>query len=178
MHIHEVGTPYNPARQQWPEGAWYQCRNGEHELLLTFKGISRPERLAVAKGRADFAILERQPAIFLLYQFGDAIQWSDSPFSIHLVSDPAERAAPPDPTGRILLTTFLVEASSGLIERIRVCSLSEKFGTVLAEAIRRQHASAFDPTAYDRCLGETYARFPNTKQMLREAAIIETGGKV
>jgi hypothetical protein len=179
-HLIERGRLYNPNRKSWPEGVYYQCRSGEHELLLFLSEISAAERQAVRTGKAEFGLLVQPPTIMFLYRFGDALPWSDSPFSIHLVADPAERIVPPVPAKgqRTILTAVLVEAPTGIVEGIRALSLSAEFGRLASEAIADQLAAPFDQAGYDTALQRLYDRYPQTAAMVPNAAILEVGGKV
>jgi hypothetical protein len=178
MHEIAVGKPYNPNRLQWPEGASYQCRGGQHELVLFFSGITQAERQAVKKGRPEFALLVRQPVIWLMYRFGTGIPWSDSPFTIHLVANPAERRVPEAAEGkRALLTTIVVDAGTGIVRAIRACSLSPELTALLHAAIEEQAAAPFDRSAYDAAVNDAFRRYSTTEAMVKDAVIVETGGK-
>ena len=179
MHAIAVGKPYNEDRLQWPEEAFYQCRAGEHELVLFFNGITPGERQAVKKGKAEFGLLVRQPVIWLLFRFGNGVPWSDSPYTIHLVADPDQRKLPQDPHGkRAFLTTILVDAGTGITRAIRATTLSPDFSGMLYTAIRGQYAAKFDQEAYAAAVAEGYRLYPTTDDMLKGAAVIETGGAI
>lgn len=52
MHRYEVGQPYHPSRRAWPEGAQYNYRQGQHELVLFFQSPTTREIEAVRHGQA------------------------------------------------------------------------------------------------------------------------------
>ncbi|HXB72400.1 MAG TPA: hypothetical protein VNY05_29450 [Candidatus Acidoferrales bacterium] len=87
----------------------YNFRGGQDELLLILDEFSDREIEAVRRGAAEFALLVHRGIIFLLYRFGDAIPWSDCPYSIWLIK-PEEQTAPqnegPSKPGRSLLSSL------------------------------------------------------------------------
>ncbi len=79
----EVGKPYVPGRTSIEPRVEYSFRRGQHELLLCFSQLSEDEIDAVGEGKAEFGLLIYGLVIFLLYRFGEAIAWSDAPYSWH-----------------------------------------------------------------------------------------------
>ena len=178
MHKLAVGEPYNPNRLQWPEGGYYQCRGGQHELVLFFDGVTQAERMAVKKGKPEFALLVRQPVIWLLYRFGTEIPWSDSPFSFHLIHNPGERLIPEAPGGkRALLIVILVDAGTGITRAIRECTFSPEFSALLHEAVVTQAADEFDRHGYKAAVAAGHRDYPDTDRMVRDAVVVEVGGR-
>ena len=89
-HVISVGQLYHPGRTRWPEAGQYQLRGGTHELVMFWPNLSVRDIAAVRRGQCEFAVLVQQPVIWLLYRFDGACDWSDAPFSVHLVPE-AER---------------------------------------------------------------------------------------
>src|SRR5260370_13423918 len=92
----EVGNPYVPGRTSIEPRVEYSFRRGQYELLLCFSQLSEDEIDAVGEGKAEFGLLIYGLVIFLLYRFGEAIAWSDAPYSWHRVP-PEQRQLPETP---------------------------------------------------------------------------------
>ena len=142
-HLYTVGHPYVAGRHTWPEWAEYNYRGG-HELRLFWRNPLPHEVAAVRSGTAHFAIYPLHDVIFFCYRF-QPMGWSDSGFTIHLVGD-AERGFPDDfnsPEERQLLTTILVDAATGVVRVLRVCTFSPAFTRALHAAIWAQLEKPF-----------------------------------
>lgn len=137
-HMYTVGQPYIPGRRNWKEWTEYNYRQG-HELRLWLRDPSPVEVAAVQSGTAHFAIYPLHDLIFFCFRF-QPMPWSDSGFTIHLVPE-TDRGMPDDfqtPEERQLLNTILVDATTGLIRAIRVCTFSPGFTRALHAAIWAQ----------------------------------------
>jgi hypothetical protein len=142
-HMYAVGQPYVAGKRNWPEWAEYNYRHG-HELRLFYRNPSPAEVAAVQSGTAHFAIYPLHDLIFFCFRFAP-MGWSDSGFTIHLVNE-EDRGMPDDfqtPEERQLINTILVDASTGLIRAIRVCTFSPAFTRALHAAIWAQLEKPF-----------------------------------
>lgn len=177
MHSYEVGKPYQPGCTRWPETAQYNYRSGGHELVLFLKSPTAKEFNAIKTGKAEFALLVHQSAIFLCHRFGGG-DWSDSPYSYWLVSE-EERTPPIEserPERRALLDITLVDADTGLIKVLRAVTLSPEFTEALHAAINDQvHAGAVEGEP-DKSIADAYAVYPTTDSMVRAAKVRCEGG--
>jgi len=182
MHRYEVGQSYVEGRTNWPERGEYNYRAGMHELRLLLSQPTVGEIEAVKTGRADFALRVERDIIFLLYRFGEAIPWSDAPYSWHLVQraypDQATLPAPHgSPEGRDTVQVILVDAGAGIIKAIRVLSWSPAFTAAIRGAIRDQAARSWPgDDEYDRQLANAYRRWPTSAAMVRDASARTRGG--
>lgn len=177
MHILKVGELYNPNVTRWPEMPEYNCRAGQHELLLPFASPSEEEVASVQSGHAHFAFCEESVAIILLYRFEPDVPWGDAAFNIHLVP-PDERQLPPLPEAtneRALITTLLVDAKTGILRAMRGLTLSPDFTRKLHQAIHRQRAVPFHEATYRAGVQRVYERF-QTKDLLKRAVASCRGG--
>ncbi len=175
MHNYEVGKPYSATRKVWPEAVDYNYRGGEHELRLFWTQPSVGEVYEVSKSRADFAMLVDEGVIFMLYKFG-TMQWSDAPFTIHLVPE-EERVIPGPKHGQhALLQVVLVDAATGIIKTLRAVTFSPEFTTALEGAIREQAKRPWDQAAHDMAIQRAYAKYPQSKDMARAATTRTAGG--
>ncbi len=179
MTVLEVGRPYIVGRRKWPEGVEYNCRSGGHELRLFFDSPSASEIEAVRIGECEFALVMEGPVIFLMYKFGVAINWSDAPYSWHLV--PEDQRTLPEPEGpetRALLQVVLIDAASGLVRALRALTFSPVFTRALHAAIRAQADMIWAGKAsYDAALADAYRRYPASTDLLRGAVARTFGGE-
>ncbi|HQU85046.1 MAG TPA: hypothetical protein PKY59_18035 [Pyrinomonadaceae bacterium] len=142
MQIVALGKPLYVGRDELPEAIEYNYRAGDHTLLLSMKNLHPREIEAVRSESAEFGLYCEDGIIFLLYRFGEILPWSDSAFSWWNVAEedrriPQHRKSPAE---RILLKIILVEASTGIVEAIRVTTFSPEFTERLHRAIRGQAA--------------------------------------
>jgi hypothetical protein len=173
-----VGQPYIQGRASLDPRAEYNFRGGQHELLLCLRGLTAREVEAVRSGEAEFGLVLGEDVLFLLYRFGEAIRWSDAPYTWHLV--PAGEREPParrrSGESRALLTVVLVDADRNLVRALRALTLSPEFTRTLHAAIRRQAARVWTAEAYDAELRRAYARWPTSEAMLPAATVRCIGG--
>lgn len=176
MVIYKVGEPYSSTKTHWPEGIDYNYRAGQHELRLFRRTPSPQEITDVKSGESRFALAVERDIIFFCYKFGQG-PWGDCGFSIHLVPE-AERILPelPAENERVLLTTLLIDAETGLLKAIRVVSLSPKFTRKLHQAILDQAARPF-PDDYDRQAEATYRRYTSARLASDRAIVRCIGGE-
>lgn len=172
LHAYEVGKLYHVGRTSWPEAAQYNYRAGGHELLLFYANIKDSEVKAVTRRPVEFGALAVPPVLFFLFKFSTDSEWSDAPYSWHLVkaARPDEATEPPplEENERALLSIVLVEATTGIIAGLRTVSLSIGLSRYLHTAIREQIAQPFDVAAYDAALARIY-RDSSTAELARRA---------
>lgn len=175
MYVLRVGQLYNPKRTSWPEGTQYAFRCGTHELLLFFHGPTTAEVEAVRRGRAQFALYAQGDLLVLCSQFGDQ-PWTDAPFSWHLLPE-SEREEPPELTRdeRIALQVILVDAATGIVQVLRLKTLSPGFSRALHRAIRAQRDRPWpgQPT-YDARLDAVFAEY-RTVDLVEKALAVDSG---
>lgn len=173
MSIFEVGKPYHPNRTRWPQTAQYNFMANEHHLHLFMPQPTIDEIAAVREGEYAFALVVEQPAIFLLYRFGQAIPWSDAVYDWHRV--PADqRTQPPgeayvEGTG-VPLTIVLTDATTGIVQTIRVVGLGTNLTNALHTAIRTQVAATYRQLEFDEAISRTYKQYRQSAQMLSLAS--------
>ena len=142
MQIVTIGKPLFEERTELPEAVEYSYQAGDHTLLLSMKNLHPKEIEGVREAEAEFGLYCENGILFLLYRFGIALPWSDSAFSWWNVAEEDRRipAPPENPAERILLKIILIEAVTGIVEAIRVTTLSPDFTEKLHNAIREQAA--------------------------------------
>lgn len=175
-HLYRVGELYSPNRTKWDEFVEYNYRSKAHELRLFYKDPSPAEVAGIQAGKLEFALYPYRDAIFFCWRANGV--WSDSASTIHLVS-PEERILPDDVGNadeRGLLTIFLINASNGILEVIRVVSFSPAFTRALHAAIWKQSQMPFPGTeAYMAQVQKTYAQF-TSEQIATRLSIAQCKG--
>ncbi len=178
MQTLAVGSPYIVGKNEWPDGvAEYNYANDTHELRLFWSVPTDAEIAAVRQARMHLALLVDDGIIFLVWRFDGIGDWSDCPFSIHLVPE-AHRRIPPIVQGeeRALLQVVLVDASTGLVRALRAVTIPPLATQKLHNAIRAQAAGDFDSAAHGHALETIYARYPHSGDMAKGAQILVRTG--
>jgi len=171
MYAYQVGQPYNPNVPQFPEVIQYNYRGGEHELVLFLNNPSAEEINDVAKGEARFALYADKDLIFLLFKFGNAIDWSDAPYSYHLVpADQQQRAPETSVRDYVLLHVILVDAACGIVKALRVIGMQPPFAQALHRAINAQANMEWNSREYAHNLRALYDKY-NSHQMVQLSKI-------
>lgn len=171
-HLYEVGKPYSPNRTKWPENVEYNFRSGAHELRLFYPSPTVREIADVKTGQVRLALYPYLDVIFFCFKFSDQ-PWSDSPYNINLAPS-NERQLPEDADTaeqRRLLTTFLIDANTGILRVIRVVSMSPQFTRALHAAIWKQSEQAL-PADYDVQIQRVYGS--NTSSQIANKLAIAT----
>lgn len=179
LHLYKVGELYHPDRNQWPEGAQYNYRSGQHELLIFMNRPTGREINSVKNGAAEFALFVESSLILFCYRFLPELPWSDAPFSIRMVPD-SERTIPeiPEPfEERHLLHVVLINAATGVISALRSLTFSPEFTAELHMAIRRQAELEYSQSQFDSALARVYNRYPRTEDLIPHTAARCDGGK-
>lgn len=173
----EVGQPYCPGRINWQETCEFSWRGGQLELLLVWEQPTPAEIEGVARAPMWVGFKIEGPLIFFLVRFEGVSSWADAPYSFHLVPI-EERSSPPErlsPETRAVVTVLLIEAQSGIVQAIRVVTLSPAFTRRLFDAIRQQAQQPFDVGFYDAALAAIYEH-SSSEELARQAELIEIVG--
>lgn len=170
----EVGQLFEPGVTHYEEMPEYNYRSGAHRLLIPMRNL-RPEEIeAVRSADAKFAFTVIGDVIVFQYRFGSVLPWSDAAYTWHKVPA-AEQIEPPQLTGnqRMLLEIILIEATTGIVQVIRVVSFSPTFSRRLHKAIREQAARPL-PADYDQQTAQIFARY--TSKQLRDMTYASCSG--
>jgi len=179
MFTLEVGKPYNPGVKVYPEGGEYGFRCGIHELLLRFGMPTAQEIGDVSRGESEFALASVEGVLFFLYRFGQALKWSDAPYTWHLV--PEDNRVPPQPPAtentRALLHVVLIDANSGIVQALRLVTLTPELTRALYEAIKLQTETPWVGwKEYDKRLAAAYRKYGKSTDLLGLATARGKGG--
>ncbi len=180
LHAYAIGTLYHPARARFDEGAQYNYRGGEHELVV-FLAAPAPKELRAFRGDWQFGLVVRPEVLFLLYQPG-GMPWSDAPYGWHQVQRgrPAEAVPPfelPTPESRALLNVVLVDAETGIIRHLKGVTFSPAFSRALHAAISAQIEHPVTAAEYGRAVDRYYRTYARTEDLLARAEVRCTGGE-
>ena len=197
FRVMQIGGLYSPDRTVWEERAEYNYRASGHELRIFFKNPADHEIAAVQSGTAEFGLYysnhPSSPVLIFLYHFaggmtplGDnrielhsgGIPWSDAPYTYWMVN-PEDRGVPNrepgDPRTHDVLHVFLVDADTGIIKAMRMCTFSPKFTDAIHFAIKDQASKSFKQAEYDAQLAHLYNTQP-TETLLQQALVRCHGG--
>jgi hypothetical protein len=174
--IMEVGKHYPVGAPPYEEGPHYNFTSGMHTLAVAYANPSGEEITWYALAPAEFAFVEYEDVIFLLFRFGDE-NWQDAPYSFHLLERDESRVLPNiEQPGHWLLHVTFFDACTGIIVALRSLTWSAEFSLAINEAITRQAARTWPGVMeYARQLREAYAVCP-TAQDLYERSIHRTKG--
>lgn len=176
-HLYQVGKLYSPNRTKWPENVEYNFRSGAHELRLFYPGPTAKEIADVLSGQVRLALYPYMDVIFFCFKFGEQ-PWCDSPYNINLA--PADERQLPEDADRAeqrrLLTTFLIDANTGILKVIRVVSMSPAFTRALHAAIWKQSEQPLSAN-YDAQIQRVYAANTSSQIVGRLAIATCRGGE-
>jgi hypothetical protein len=156
MHALQVGRPYHPARQSWPQGADYNYQaaadgHGAHELRIFLAAPTAKEIEAMRNGPVEFGFFAEPEGLFIVTRFSSSLSF-DCSYQWHRLEE-ADRVPPPpfeetSPALRALLTIILVDAATGIVRALRAVSYSPEFTRSLHRAIADQVAGPYDAAAH------------------------------
>ena len=170
--VYRVGEFLQRGRQAWPEGSQFSVGPSCHELTLFHHEIHDGLVDEVRRGPAEFALINLASVIVFAYRFGEAIAWTDVPYSWHMQHE-GRRFIPSrvdSSETRSLLWITLVGARDGMIHAQRGMTLSPPFTRALHEAIRTQAMSPFNPEDCTKAISRIYLRYADTVNRLTIAA--------
>jgi len=153
--------------------AQYSYFRGDHELTLTLRGVEGHHAAAVARGEAEFALIDELPLLMLCARFGDEIPWISSPICWHEIPG-GDRVLPPlagsDAERRLQLQIVLIDGDDGSVKATRCVTFTLDFTRALNGAIREQARLPYDPREHDRRLKDLRRRCPTPHAMVAYAA--------
>jgi hypothetical protein len=140
-----------------------------HEIISDFK----------AKARSVFGLYKKGSVLFLLFKFGNQ-PWCDSPFHMHIKGE-FKGGIPEDytPGSLLSLSVILVDSrgNRNIVKVIRYLTFGREFSRRLVEAGKTQIANPISLHDFEKEVLRTYSLYPSSEDMVRDALIIEEGGK-
>jgi hypothetical protein len=174
-----VGKPYHPDLRVWSEGADYNFRDGAHELRVFLPRASKAEITSVEEGPIEFGLWWDWPDLFVLSQFHDKrsrrlVMSFDCPYTWHRLA-PEDRVKPPaweevNPALRAVVNVVLIEATSGIVLALRICTYSPEFTRALHRTIADQAAMPYDKITHESRIEDITREF--TSEQLWDRCVI------
>lgn len=142
--------------------------------LLTFNfAVNRREIATFLNGDVSFGLVVESNVLFLLFKIEGFLDWSDLAFTIHLAGD--EKIA--DVNAYLPFHLVLVDPIGKIVQGLRMVTVSPDFRARLVRAIEQQGQVSFNTIAYYQQIGRVYDEYPSASDLLKQAVIVEHGGK-
>ncbi|MFE2723935.1 hypothetical protein [Kitasatospora sp. NPDC059327] len=162
LHRYSVGELYNPKVTRWPDGRGELRLTPAGADFVLFYARPKPHEIQAFTGNAEFAVINRDHVMLLLYAFTDphdsdpknGLPWSDAPWEYHRQVAAGTSATLPD--DGFPLHLLLVDADTGILRAQRITVPSPEFADVLRQAIVRQNSHPADPAAATREIQALY----------------------
>ena len=154
-----------------PEAFSINLVNGMPMIAFNFD-LSDADVKCFLNGDVSFGLFNRGTMLFLLFKIGGFMEWSDLAFTIHLSNETIEIHE-----SYLPFNLVLVESKSKIVRGLRVVTVSPDFRNKLATIIGEQRQVPFNTIEYYKQIGKLYNQYPNATDMLKEAVVVETGGK-
>lgn len=142
--------------------------------LLTFNFSTSPGEInAFLNGTTSFALHSEENVLFFLFKIEGFLDWSDLAFTIHLAGEETIEEG----YAYLPFNLVLVDPDSKIIQGLRMVTVSPDFRSMLVKYVRQQAAQPFNTLDYYRSIGDLYDRYQATSDLLKNAVIVEQGGK-
>ena len=162
------------------EGAHFNFDLSGCELTLVMNSPTHEEISDFKAGtRAVFGLYKKGSVLFLLFKFGNQ-PWCDAPFHMHIKGEFKGQIPEDYKVGSFLsLIVTLVDSrgNRNVVKGLRYLTFSQQFSRRLVEVGKIQIANPISRHDYEKEILRTYSLNPSTEDMVRNALIIEVGGK-
>jgi hypothetical protein len=146
--------------------------NGMPMIVFNFK-LSKRDIQNFMYGDVTLGLFNADNVMFILFKISKFMEWSDLAFTIHLAGNETIEAH----NSYLPINLVLVESGSKIVRALRVVTVTPAFRTKFATLISEQAKNKFDTIQYYKDIGNIYRMYPNATDMLKDAVIVETGGK-
>ncbi|TIC84437.1 hypothetical protein [Nocardioides sp. GY 10127] len=171
-----VGELYDPTRTSWPHTDQLRLGPRLTELVRFVPGVSAEEVHQHRYGPLAMAAVDLRPfQLVVAFKFGEE-PWCDTPFEAHRLNADLRGRVRLDDEGCLVLRTVLVDASTGIVQVVRVDRLSRDLSGVLADNVAAQLAAPYDDARAGRLLERVYQRCATSELMVREMADVVMSG--
>lgn len=160
----KVGELFDKNKTRYSEGCKFEINDTGANLYIYFNNPTNDEIESCKKGDITVKFLKMDSVIFFLAKIG-TIPMLDCPYSIHLSRNLTKIEYPEQNKG-LSLTIFLINASNGILEVMRVIGLGEDFSNNLIETIKEQGNEGINLSKYDEDLSNIYRKY-STNQLER-----------
>lgn len=172
-----IGELFSPGRTSWPEDS-FELRyfDGSYLLQVCEAHPSNRSVEAFRQGTMHIGLHFERGVIFFLFRIEGSWDWSDQAFTIHRVH-PANRKLDPAP-GRYFspLTVALVNSATGVVEAMRMVTMSPRFGRAFQTYMARQLEAPYSAETHEATIRELYAKYPHSKHIAAAALHRERAG--
>lgn len=174
MTTRRVGEIYSSKHTQYSEATQYCYYNGVHDLALFWAKPTLTEINGFLNQPVEISHYVEGAILFLLYRIVDICEWSDVAYNVHQLRD-EERELPADiPGSRDQLQITLVNADDGRILAKRLLRISPAMTQALRQTLQEQMQTPLSRLEYESGVQQTYARYPDSDAMLKNAGSVET----
>jgi len=118
--------------------------------------------------------------LFFLFRIPNlTYEWSDCPFALGLVAPERRRLPDRKPGAGYALPIIMADATTGVVQGIRMVTLSPSFSLMLEATVADIAAAlpVFTPEAHDREIRTAYDRWPHSNRMAADAMFTEIAGR-
>ncbi|GAB2454399.1 hypothetical protein [Nocardia tengchongensis] len=161
-----VGQLYDPRRRRWAPMPVARITHAGIHLVLNVADPTAVELEAVQTGEPRFAWVDAPHVALLAWSFGEAIPWTDVPYSPHLEDSgdvPGIGDKPGTPT---TVTVVLVDADTGVVRAVRETPWPPEFAAVVRDSIARMAAEPVDMNAIEAAMATLYVTYPDTAELV------------
>lgn len=172
-----VGELFAPERTIWPDNS-FELRYFDGSYLLQVCEANPPTKSldAFRHGAVHIGLHFERGVIFFLFRIEGSWAWSDQALSIHRVH-PADRKLDSTP-GEFFapLSMVLVNAATGVVEAMRMVTMSPRFVRAFQTYMARQLEAPYSAEEHEAAIRAVYAKYPNSKQIAAAALHRERAG--
>lgn len=161
-----VGELFREGVRESKEGTIFDY-NGGFDLTIYIKTPYKNEIDAIRSGKIKVGYYVKDEVIFMLFKFG-AMEWMDTPYSIHLSRGETNIYDVKNGEG-LILGIRLVDSKTGILKVMRLVGLPTNFSRKLKLEVEKQRVMPFEN--YHQTIQEIYNKY-STKKLVDYADII------
>jgi hypothetical protein len=173
VSLNPITTEFLDASGRIERAVVRSCQD-DYELLLCVRRPSPRQVEAVRRGVAEVALVVEDPAILIVFRFGDAIPWTVACYERDAgACDRGENRPHPSarPERRAHLDVSLIDAERDVVAMTRSVVLWLDFTRRLDAAVFEQARISFDPSDWKRAKTRVDRRFPTPEILAAHSEI-------
>jgi hypothetical protein len=173
MTTRQIGEVYSAGHTEYSEATQYCYYDGAHDLVLFWANPSAQEVRGFNGQPVEFALYVQQPVLFLLYRITDVCEWSDVAYNIHQLRAEEQEVPTETPGDYARVQMTLVDAGTGIIRAKRIVRMGREMTQAMRQTLQQQAQIPFSRFDYEALVQQTYARYPDSDAMLKNAVLTE-----
>jgi hypothetical protein len=173
MTTRQIGEVYSAGHTEYSEATQYCYYDGVHDLVLFWANPSAQEVRGFNGQPVEFALYVQQPVLFLLYRITDVCEWSDVAYNIHQLRAEEQEVPTETPGDYARVQMTLVDAGTGIIRAKRIVRMGREMTQAMRQTLQQQAQIPFSRFDYEALVQQTYARYPDSDAMLKNAVLTE-----